>query len=271
MYQWKKGISLSFFGDLSHEILQKVRLCGFDCVELSYREEDYFDRFHFPETAEKLKEYCDSIGIELWSIHLPFYPPMDISGADAANTVKKNTVLIQAAARAGVSCTVIHPSFEPIEETERSARLSTAVHYLKELNAIARNEGVRLCLENLPRTCLGNTSKEMLYLLRETGASFLFDTNHSLQEHSEEFLCNMIGSGYCPASLHVSDYDFVDERHDLPGHGVNHWNEILDLLQEAGYKGPILYEIRHEVSPDRMISIEPLTENINLLLDGKIR
>ena len=81
----------------------------------------------------------------------------------------------------------------------------------------------------------------------------------------------MIGSGYCPASLHVSDYDFVDERHDLPGHGVNHWNEILDLLQEAGYKGPILYEIRHEVSPDRMISIEQLTENINLLLDGKIR
>ena len=58
-----------------------------------------------------------------------------------------------------------------------------------------------------------------------------------------EFLRNMIAHGYCPVSLHISDYDFIDERHDLPGHGINQWGKLLDLLENAGYSGPALYEI----------------------------
>lgn len=81
----------------------------------------------------------------------------------------------------------------------------------------------------------------------------------------------MIAHGYCPVSLHISDYDFVDERHDVPGHGINHWETLLDLLKEAGYSGPALYEIRHVVSPERIVSFEEVTENIRQLLHGEIR
>ena len=44
--------------------------------------------------------------------------------------------------------------------------------------------------------------------------------------------------------MHVSDYDFVDERHLLPGEGLNDWPVIVSLLEDAGYDGPFLYEVR---------------------------
>ncbi len=99
---------------------------------------------------------------------------------------------------------------------------------MKILNQVAKENGIVLALENLPRTCLGNTSEEMLSLLNETGAAFIFDTNHSLSEDNVSFLQNMIQHGYCPVSLHISDYDYVDERHDLPGNGVNDWKKLFD-------------------------------------------
>ena len=109
--------------------------------------------------------------------------------------------LLEAAGRANISVAVIHPSFEPIAEEARNKRLSNAKKNLKILNQVAKENGIVLALENLPRTCLGNTSEEMLSLLNETGAAFIFDTNHSLSEDNVSFLQNMIQHGYCPVSL----------------------------------------------------------------------
>ena len=51
MYQWEKGISLSFFQNEQGEcvggdkvVLDKVRSYGFDCVELSFSHDDYFKK-----------------------------------------------------------------------------------------------------------------------------------------------------------------------------------------------------------------------------------
>ena len=47
-------------------------------------------------------------------------------------------------------------------------------------------------------------------------------------------------------NIHVSDYDFIDERHWLPYEGKTDWVELVTLLEEAGYEGPFLYEVpRH--------------------------
>jgi sugar phosphate isomerase/epimerase len=44
-------------------------------------------------------------------------------------------------------------------------------------------------------------------------------------------------------TLHVSDYDFIDERHLLPGEGKNDWAAIVDALERADYAGPWMYEV----------------------------
>ncbi len=279
MYHWKKGISLSFFENEKREtwedcqtILKKVKDCGFDCVELSFSHDDYFENYHFTEekTAREFGAYCRSLGLLPWSIHLPFSEKWDLSRDDAIEALRDDIELIKAAHEAGISVAVIHPSFEPVATEERGRRIANAIRNLKTLAAAAEKNEMILGLENLPRTCLGNASGELADLLDATGASFVFDTNHSLSEDNVSFLQNMLRRGYCPVSLHLSDYDGEDERHDLPGRGINPWSTLLDLLQTAAYSGPALYEIRRTVSPGRTVSLAELTTNINALLNGEI-
>lgn len=279
MYPWRKGTSLSFFHDengasigADPEVLQEVSRHGFDCVELSFSHDEYMYKYHLTDdgVAYRLYQYCQSLGMDIWSIHLPFSDKWDLSIDDAADAMKDDKRLIDAASKAHAHVAVIHPSYEPVADADRPRRLENARENLRELSDYAKSCGMILALENLPRTCLGNTSDEMLSLLDATGASFIFDTNHSLAEDNVDFLRNMITHGYCPVSLHISDYDYIDERHDLPGHGVNRWRVLLDMLYEAGYNGPALYEIRHVVSPERIVSFDELSENIDDLLAGRI-
>ena len=67
-----------------------------------------------------------------------------------------------------------------------------------------------------------------------------FDTNHLLKEQNENFIRRV---GDRIVTLHVSDYDRINERHWLPGEGVTDWNGILDALDDVGYNGVWLYEI----------------------------
>ena len=44
-------------------------------------------------------------------------------------------------------------------------------------------------------------------------------------------------------TTHVSDYDFVNERHWLPGEGKIDWQELLSTFKAVEYSGPWLYEM----------------------------
>lgn len=277
MYNWKRGLSLSFFRNENNEctgadpeVLRQVREQNFQCVELSFSHDDYFERYHFIDTAEELYHYCKSLGLEIWSIHLPFSEKWDLSRENAEEVLRDFTRLIQASARAHITVAVLHPSFEPVIPKEREKRVLCAKKNIKLLNDEAKKSGIILALENLPRTCLGNTSKEMIDLLRSTGTEFVFDTNHSLLEDNIFFLRFMIEQGYCPVSLHISDYDFLDERHELPGYGKNRWQRILDMLKKSGYQGPALYEpAMYHMSGER-IALEEIGQNVCELLQGMI-
>ncbi len=286
-YPWEKGISLSFFTDedgtahgLEPEVLRSVYAHGFRAVELSFSHWDYFERFalHTEEGIRSCAERIREAGLRVWSIHLPFSAIWDLSnpegqpidGIDVEQALEDDRRLVHAGALLGAKVAVIHSSFEPIPAEERAARLASAQRHLRALREYAQEEGVQLALENLPRTCLGNRSEELLELLRATGAAFLFDTNHSLEEDNAVFLGRMLDEGYCPVSLHISDYDFVDERHEVPGHGINDWEQLLGSLERAGYTGPAMYEIRHKVREDRTISLDEVADNIEQLLNGRI-
>lgn len=279
MYDWKKGISLSFFRNEKNEctgaepeVLREVRNQGFQCVELSFSHEEYFGRYHLddPDKAEELYHCCRSLGLEIWSIHLPFSEKWDLSQEDAEEAFRDFTALIEAASRAHISVAVLHPSFEPIQPEEREKRMTNAKKNIRLLNEEAKKYGVVLALENLPRTCLGNCSKEMIELLKETGTEFIFDTNHSLSEDNLSFLNHVIEQGYCPVSLHISDYDFIDERHLLPGRGKVRWRMLLDILKKAGYQGPALYETAPRDTEGKKITLEDISQNIRGLLRGEI-
>jgi sugar phosphate isomerase/epimerase len=118
---------------------------------------------------------------------------------------------------------------------------------LKKLAEVAAEYGAVIAVENLPRTCLGKNSEEMLELLSaDERLRSCFDTNHLLSESHESYI-----KAVCKYMItsHVSDYDFVDERHLLPGEGKVDWEKLLSDLSENGYVGGWMYEVGFGSSP----------------------
>lgn len=193
--------------------------------------------------CQQIAENARNAGVVLWSAHIPFGKGWDISVTDPAQHEKamaNNREAIQLCAELGVKKAVIHASAEPIRNNERQARLEVARKSLRELAAECAAIHVQLALEDLPRTCLGNTSDEILWL--SDGIDNLgvcFDTNHLLKEKPEDFVRKV---GPRIVTLHVSDYDGKDERHWMPGEGIINWPSLAASLAAIGYHGPFLYE-----------------------------
>lgn len=228
------------FQDADFQMLAEM---GIRDIEISLPFKDY-KTFDFQEAQRLSKTY----GVNLWSFHLPFYTPevLDIASLDA--NIRKQSVaywceLIQKGADIGIDTFVAHPSSEPKSQDPniRGEELKCSMDSLNELAIFADKYNSRIAVEDLPRSCLGRNSEEILKLLSVNDKlRVCFDTNHLLKEDNLQFIENV---GNKIVTLHVSDYDFIDERHWLPGDGKNDWHQIYKKLLAVGYSGVWMYEI----------------------------
>lgn len=193
---------------------------------------------------ELLKRRAERADLSVWSVHLPFSRTMEVCAVDKAarrRCVDYIRRYIDLSARFGAQRLVLHPSTEPIETCERERKIELARRSIEELTESAEAIGAMLSVENLPRTCLGNTVAEMEQLtdnLEHTG--ICFDTNHLLTERTE-LLIERVGSRI--ATIHCSDFDGHNECHWVPGQGVTDWGATLGLLTAKGYRGPFVFEV----------------------------
>lgn len=233
---WTPAASLCVIPNATAATLYDCAKAGIGAVEVATRLFAGTDAYDFVKASRET-------GVDLWSIHLPFSAEYDISRCDeyGEKTVQEEEELIRVAANAGFKVAVVHPSAEPIAEGDRRARLERSRENLMRLSSFAKALGMRLAVEDLPRTCLGHSSDDINYLLTgNPDLGICFDTNHLLMEDNIHFV-RRLGSRII--TLHVSDYDFIDERHLLPGQGKNNWAGIVDALEEAGYCGPWMNEL----------------------------
>lgn len=223
---------------------------------------------------DRIAELAKNSGVILWSFHLPFAPfsEIDISNPDLAGaTVDYYLGLIKKATAIGIEKFIVHPSGEPISPEDRPLRLACAKEHLALLAQKAAELGAVICVEDLPRTCLGNCSAEMLELLSAHSAlRSCFDTNHMLSEDLVGY-ANAVGDKI--VTLHVSDYDFVNERHWLPGEGDVDWKELYAAIKATGYCGPWLYELGFEcpatILRNRDLTCADFARNANEIFEGK--
>ena len=115
-------------------------------------------------------------------------------------------------------------------------KIAALVRSLGELKA-ATNSAI--CVEDLPRTCLGNTAAELSAIVAAADVKVCLDVNHFLKEKPEEAIPVL---GKRIATTHGSDYDFIDERHLLPKRGKIDWNAVIAALEKVGYAGAFNYE-----------------------------
>ena len=213
-------------------------------------------------------------GVELWSFHLPFvFELYDISKRElAANAVRMLSEMIKRASDIGISRMVIHPSGEPIADGERADRMERSKNSLHTLAEVSTHAGCVLAVEDLPRTCLGRSSSEILELTDVHDAlRVCFDTNHLLCGESAAEFIGRVGDRI--VTTHVSDYDFLNERHWLPGEGRQDWSALIDALEAVGYDGVWMYELSLEapstIRRQRALTCADLVRNARELFAKK--
>lgn len=225
--------------EINDELFAQYRQAGIEAMEISVHKLKY-DEIDYALLAESSRRH----GIQLWSFHLPFAPFARIDPSKPAlveGTLAYFTELISRASAIGIRNFIVHPSGEPIAPEDRPARMACARESLARLAEIAAGYGAVIAVEDLPRTCLGNCSAEIAELISAHPAlRVCFDTNHLLNESAADFIARL---GDKIITTHVSDYDFIDERHWLPGEGKQDWQTLLQALRDVGYTGPWLYEL----------------------------
>jgi len=270
MYQ----VGLSTNGKVVNEdLFIEYEKAGIRAMEIALDEDKYTD-FDY----DTLKIWADRHNVKLWSLHLPFRPIDKVNLASLEDSVRKGAIdyytdIIKKAAKIGIIIFVVHPnSGEPIEEGEvRAKRIEIVKECLNILAEVAFKEGAVIAVENLPRSCIARNSTELLELLEANDKlGVCYDTNHLMGQEASEFI-KAVGDKII--TLHVSDYDFMNERHWLPGEGKNDWQKILKSLREVGYNGVWLYEIRfacpNTIIRDRELNCDDFIKNARELFDNK--
>ncbi len=244
------GKSMGRWVDFSLESMIQNRQGDLEYIEVTMNDVIGKDTAGVRDRAALLKSQIDSSGLKVWSVHMPYSRKIDISLVDSAqraDVVSYMSDIIWAAGVFQPQYIVLHPSAEPIAPDERAERLACSHESIGLLAPVAKEIGAVLCIENLPRTCLGKNGQEMMYLIDGyDGVGICFDVNHLMYQSHADFLA-AIDKGSIK-TVHISDYNFTDERHLLPGVGHIDWKPLWDRIRANGYKGIFMYECYGEPS-----------------------
>ena len=269
-YMYRIGLSSCGF-ELTEENFAELSRSNISAIEISMAAEKY-SSIDYKKVSELSKRY----NVELWSYHLPFFPfsEIDISSLDSRlreNAIRLYSELMQKATDIGINKFVIHPSGEPILRCDREERIKYSMQTLDTLAEIAHGYGATLAVEDLPRTCLGNTADEICRLVSANNKlRVCLDTNHLLTESNVDFVHKLADR---IITLHVSDYDLVDEKHWLPGEGVINLNDLFSALKSANYSGVWMYELGlgapRALTRSRKLTFDDFVKNAKEIFDNK--
>lgn len=240
----KLGISLQYLADsVQADNLECLRQSKIETLEIA-------SRFFHPDTETPIAIINDTVrkgGLKIASIHASFGQQFDLSSLDYAihkTAVEEILYCINNAKNIGAGIVIAHSSTEPIIDEERPRRIQQAIDSFNEIKPFAVAKNVKVAVELLPRSCVGNTADELLKIIDQIDSPFFricLDVNHLMDQYATlPDVVRQLGSKLM--TLHLSDYDGVDEKHWFPGKGVLDWQAFISALQDIGYQGPFNYE-----------------------------
>ena len=249
---------------VDEDLFVKYKEAGISAMEFSIKNDDY-STFDFKQNAQWGRKH----NIDLWSCHLPYRTSEKMSLVDKdmqKKTIEYLSDIIKRASDAGVGKFITHSSAGGINDENREESKKCSKEILFNLADIAKKNGSVIAVENLPPICLGRTSDEIAEMISVSDdLRVCVDVNHFLMGETPADYIRKLGDKL--VSVHLSDYDLVNERHWLPGEGINDWQSILKALQEVNYSGVWLYEVAfipvHTIERSRDLVCEDFVRNAN--------
>ena len=276
MYKLKLGVSLNVFTRYSaryNENFQKnldelVRL-GFDSVDVNLctiygREQILQSHELIPQGLEWVKER----GLALNAVHLPFSLQRDYSSLDddfRARLLQDTKEMLSIANAYRPYAYVVHAGPAVQDVSERPLRLQKTSDSLIRMSKYTDSF---ICVENMVRNAVMNTIAEQKEVLDRVcnckNVAFCCDTNHYLQDKAEDAI---LALGKHVKTLHISDHDYIDEKHVLPMDGKIDWMAVIGALEKVGYQGVFNYEIKMEADGCVYYTLEDIKNNYVALFE----
>lgn len=263
---------------ITPEILKKSKANGIDYIETSLNA--YVDStraLKIPDeeiirNVKAAKKMAADAGIQIWSIHMPFGPRIDLSLRDDAEREKVlelHKKIIGFCAILQPKIILFHPSFF-LGLNEREIRISQMVKSAIELNKDVKAIGATMVVENMfgPELLRDANRERPLFRTVEESVKIMdllpkdiyaaIDLNHIKYPSSLIY-----AMGPRLKTIHVADGSDKAENHFFPcsGEGHNDWVAILIALNAVGYKGPFMYESKYKDVADFKPCYESLYKN----------
>lgn len=254
--------------------LLRIRDCGFEAVDLNINNlcpirawlaqpsEQWSCELDTDKEglAAYFAPYSQAIaesGVTFCSMHAPFPLFLPENRALSEYALAMTEQCIRACGLTGCRFMVVHPVVGENREEERRINREIFSH----LAAVAREQGVILCVENMFYHRNGRVvqedcacAEELCYYVDTLNAACgeerfgaCLDTGHALlagQEIPE--MIRMLGSRL--KTLHLHENDGIGDMHRIPytcrphGGAAIDWEAVLLALREVGYEGAICFE-----------------------------
>ncbi len=217
-----------------------------------------------------LQVLLDNPRVEFWSVHAPYgryANPSSPVEEERQGALVGMLDSIDVARRLAAGVVVVHPGVDILYNCPRATMLRHAAEIIRKASDAAAEHGIVVGLEPLPKREIGNSLEELLELISlidRTNVGVTFDTNHLFPPRAVPGMLRKVGQ--LIVNVHISDQDGV-ERHWLPFEGKLDWRELLGVLKEIGYAGPLVYETHLRGVRDCREVVSRIVENYNRLLE----
>ncbi|HZY61474.1 MAG TPA: sugar phosphate isomerase/epimerase family protein [Edaphobacter sp.] len=255
----KVGTSIPLL-KITPETMRHAKSVGIDCIEVGmsgFKVGDSGDAYFIQNKDEAIrqvqqaKKAAEDAGVEIWSVHMPAGSQFEISKGDEQERRKvvdfQKQVIVSLVSILHPKIVLFHPSFF-IPKNEKQLRMQQLLKSSRELDAAVKSIGATMVLENMndasdKHMVLMQRTKDIVETFNLLPADIYsaIDLNHI--NHPEQLIRAL---GKRVKTLHVSDGTGIQEEHWFPcsGKGVNNWVAILSALNDTGYSGPFMFEVK---------------------------
>ena len=198
---------------------------------------------------EALIELRDEGLVEISSIHIPFMPFIDWAYASPVEAVRRTAAKkvldwLEGTRECKCKLYTLHGSGEPVADLDRKAAMAALRRTLDEILPFFAETGACVNVEILPRSCLGRCPEEIEEAIDGfpvENVGVCFDVNHlcGAPERVPEYIARLAPR---LRSLHLSDYDGIDECHWYPGLGILDWPAIMAEVKKIPQELLLIFE-----------------------------
>ncbi len=227
----KSGVNAWIFGGMSaHDKMERAKELGFQGIELNYGDDLQDDTPIEPLDGLAIPSLCTSL---FWKY--PLNSP-DMATREKGISVGKS--MVRLAARLGAKTILVVPGVNH-GDAEYEKLLSLSAASLKEIGKVARDEGVKVGIENVWNKML-YSPLEYKNFITELGEGFgaYFDVGNVMEIGHPAQWISMLEDQI--VGIHFKDYD-VKSRQFVPLlQGDVPWKKVVELLRD--YNGYVVVE-----------------------------